>query len=526
MKHFLALFVLSVSFAAQAKVTTATLFPSHAQLVWEQSTDIRAGSGEITLKELPVSLEDDSLMAEIRELPGLVTQRVQIRQVEQVDVVAESTRSLRQELQEVEQRIGASEDEIQAWNQQVRLMTEVAGTPKEITASELAQLATTVQESTRQALGRIRDIRQAMAGDIAERDRIKRELAATRQNARATKSVTIAYQAERAGKATVRLQFLTREAGWSSQYNARLITADNGKDGTLTLEHLALIRQTTGSDWTDVKLQLSTANTRAGTDIPPLYPWVVSPADAIQNRSEKALGASFDRMQSELASVPQTTSVANDGAFTQSYRVEAPASLVSGNTDQFVAVASHDVPVSVETRFFPAMDLTGFIHATGEFVAETSLPGGPVTLYRDGLSVGRTYLNSLSTEGELELGFGVNDRVVAERVNEQNQRGEQGIFNGEKYVRRVNRYEITNNHPLAVAVRIFDRIPVSKQDDLTVEELEITTPVQRDAQNIKGILSWERTVEPNESIVLKSGFEVRVPEKSELPPEFLQGQRP
>jgi hypothetical protein len=55
MKHFLALFVLSVSFAAQAKVTTATLFPSHAQLVWEQSTDIRAGSGEITLKELPVS---------------------------------------------------------------------------------------------------------------------------------------------------------------------------------------------------------------------------------------------------------------------------------------------------------------------------------------------------------------------------------------------------------------------------------------------------------------------------------------
>jgi hypothetical protein len=54
-----------------------------------------------------------------------------------------------------------------------------------------------------------------------------------------------------------------------------------------------------------------------------------------------------------------------------------------------------------------------------------------------------------------------------------------------------------------------------------VKELDITLPVNRNTQDIKGVLSWERTINPGETVTLKSGFEVRVPEESELPPEFL-----
>lgn len=521
MKWQFALLMLSLPCAAvQAKVTSAILFPSHAQIVWEEGASMDQGSGAITLSGLPVSIQDETLMAEIHGMPGVLIQRVQIQQVEQAEVVAEATRKLREALTRIEHEIGAREDEIQSWNQQVSLMTKAAGTPSELTAAELSQLATTVQESTQTALSRIREIRQSMADDVAERDRIKRELAATQQDARATKRVTIVYQAERAGQAEVRLQYQTRGASWRSQYNARLTTADGGTDGTLVLEHLALVRQNTGADWEDVKLSLSTANMQLGTDIPPLYPWVVAPGDKPQYRAKSQLGSSMDMAQSEAVSAPQPTRVANDGAFTQRYRVESRVSLASGNSDQYVSVASHELPVSIETQFFPAMDLNGFVHASGTFDAEIALPAGPVTLYRDGQSVGRSQLQSLSTNSELAMGFGVNDRVVADRVTEENQKGEKGIFKGEKYVRRVNRYEITNNHPQAVAIRVFDRIPVSQQDDLTVEELEITQPVKRNALDVKGALSWRRVLDPGKAVTLQSGFELRVPEDSELPPEF------
>jgi hypothetical protein len=53
-----------------------------------------------------------------------------------------------------------------------------------------------------------------------------------------------------------------------------------------------------------------------------------------------------------------------------------------------------------------------------------------------------------------------------------------------------------------------------------VNELEITQPVQRNVRDIEGVLSWQRSVESGETITLTSGFELRVPEDSELPPEF------
>lgn len=512
MKWPFALLILSLPFSVQAKVTSATLFPSHAQLTWEETVSLQQGSGELTLNGLPVSMQDGTLMAELQGMPGVLIQRVQIRQVEQAGVVAQATRKLREALREVEQSIGAREDGIKAWSQQVKLMTEAAATPGEITASELALLADTVQESTLKALARIREIRQSMTDDIAERDRLKRELAATQQNARATKSITIAYRAREAGQATAQLRYQTHGASWQSRYNARLVTAKNGTEGTIILEQLASIRQTTGTDWTNVELRLSTANSRLGTDIPPLHPWIVS-----------AAGSSMDMIRAEAlvqGAPPQTAQVVNDGAFTQSYRVETPVNLASGNADQFISVANHDVPVSIETRFLPAVDLNGFVHANGTFTADISLPPGPVALYRDGQSVGASYLERVSADSKLAIGFGVNDRVTAEVVDEQNQQGEQGVFKGEKYVRRVYRYEITNNHPRSVAVRVFDRIPVSRHDDLTVEILEITQPATRNFQDMKGVISWERTIEPGTTLILKSGFELRVPEDSELPPAF------
>lgn len=506
------------SSGVQAEVTSALLFPSHAQLVWEQEVNLNAGSGEITLKRLPVSMRDNTLMAEIRGLSGITTQRVQIQRVEEAEVVAGTTRDLRNQLQKLEQTIGAREDRIQAWNQQLRLMAGASAA--EITAPELAELATTVQEMTEQGLARIRDIRQSMAEEIAERDRIKRELAGTRQDARATKNVTIAYQSPRSGTAKVRLEYQTEDASWQSQYNARLKTGVEGVNGTLVLEHLALIRQTTGFDWSGVQLSLSTANARSGTDIPPIYPWVVAPGADANDRSKSTSGLSRDSLQAEMASAPREVRVRDDGAFTQSYQVAAPVSLASSNADQFVTIANHEIPVGIETRLFPAMNPAGFVYATGGFESEASLPAGPVSLYRDGQSVGFSHMDSLSTGGELIMGFGVNDRLVAKIVNEQDQKGEQGVFKGEKYVRRINRYEITNNHPEAVAIRVFDRIPVSRQDDLTVTELEITQPVTRNTMDMDGVLAWQRTLDSGETVSLTSGFELRVPEDSQLPPEF------
>jgi len=68
-----------------------------------------------------------------------------------------------------------------------------------------------------------------------------------------------------------------------------------------------------------------------------------------------------------------------------------------------------------------------------------------------------------------------------------------------------------------VQVRIFDRLPVSQKDVLTVKPLEISEPVKRDVDDKKGVLAWDREVPAGQTVNVKSGFEVRVPEGTALP---------
>lgn len=521
MKQFLILAVLCLPAPLLAKITSATLFPSHAQLVWEQSLDLQQGDGRIELPDFPTSLQDESLYLEFQGLSGIKIQQVRVRQIEHADSVVALTRQLREELREVKNRIGIQEDRIRSWSQQLRIMEEITVKPGDVELSELTSLASLVMENTQSALTRIREIRQAMADDMAEQDRIERELAKTQQNARATKTISVFYQAGQGGDATLRIRYQTRSASWRSQYNARLETTDNGMKGMLVLEHLALVRQGTGVDWNGVKLSLSTANAMAGTDIPPLYPWLVTAGEQLTYRSKSIAVAAFDTVQPEtLAQTAGVASVENSGVFTQHYQVDGPVSLVSGDEEQRVTVAEHEITASIETRFFPAMSNQGFIHASGPYEGEVTLPSGPVTLYRDGQSVGRDHLDRLPAGNQIDLGFGINDRVVVDVINEENRKGEQGVFRGEKYARRLYRYEITSHHNRRLAIRVFDRLPVSRQDDLAVKELDITEPVTRDAKDLKGVLSWARTLDPGKMITLKFGFELRVPEQSELPSEF------
>jgi uncharacterized protein (TIGR02231 family) len=157
------------------------------------------------------------------------------------------------------------------------------------------------------------------------------------------------------------------------------------------------------------------------------------------------------------------------------------------------------------------------VHATGIFTADAPIPAGPVQLFRDGQSVGTTYLLEMSSGQELRMGFGVDEAIRVAVVNEIERTGEEGIWKSEQVQRRQNRFEITNYHDEAVNLRIFDRIPVSQIDILTVKPLQISEPVERNVDDKKGVLAWNRTVPAGETVSVQSGFEVRVPEGKQLP---------
>ncbi|MBZ0333391.1 DUF4139 domain-containing protein [Marinobacter sp. AL4B] len=497
-----------------AKIAEATLYPSHAELTWHESEQINAGTGTIEINGLPLSLQDQSLQVMLDGVPGATLQQIQVSRAEREDFVAAEARRIRQELSEVNLRIQEQEDLISSWKQQVTLMTHAAQSPNELTASELSELAIALKETTQSALAEIRETRESMKEDLALKDRLTRELSQTTQNAKATKNVKVYYRAPNSGSAQIKLRFQTSEARWRSEYNARLNTKGSA-GGELILEHVAVVQQTTGTDWDDVQVQLATASARKGTSMPPVNSWVVIPgqperfqAKALAPMAEMRAGSSMaDSAIAERAST-----------FTQSYRLSGPVQIPSDASGQRFKVADHIVPVEVAVWSAPVLDPTGYIHAKGVFKGEVPIPAGQAMLYRDGQSVGQWHLGELSPGEDIALGFGADQAVSIAVINELEKTGEEGIWKSENVQRRQNRFDITNHHDKPIRVKVFDRIPVSEQDVLTVKPLEISEPVQRNFEDKKGVLVWDREVPAGKTKSVKSGFEVRVPDGTELPP--------
>lgn len=514
-KKALAVAIALFPLAAQAEITSATLYPSHAEVTWQENHSIRSGSGVLEIDGLPVSLQEQGLQVALSGVPGTTIQQVQVERVEQAEFVAAETRRLQGELAEVENRIQAHEDDIRAWNQQVALMTNAANQSPDMSASELNELAVAVKDTTHQALTQIREIRKAMSEEVAKRDQLQRSLNQVQQNVRASKRVKLRYQAPEAGDLTAHLVFQTPEASWRSEYNARLATEIEGRPGgEISLEHLAVVQQTTGADWEGVELRLSTANARRGTAMPDLSSWVVRMGGAAAY-ARSALSKS-DAVMESAAQQPAAV-VERQSRFTQSYRLAQPVDIPSDRSAQRLTVAQHAIPAELATWTTPVLDPTGYLHATGSFEFDAPVPAGPVTLYRDGQSVGKASLPELADGQEVSLGFGVDDGVSIKVVNELERTGEEGVWSSENVQRRQNRFEITNHHQGAVQVRVFDRLPVSQQDDMTIKPLEITEPVDRQVDDKKGVMAWDRAVPPGDTISIQSGFEIRVPEGQALP---------
>src|SRR5262249_54422335 len=89
-----------------------------------------------------------------------------------------------------------------------------------------------------------------------------------------TRVASVEVEAERAGTLTVRLSYFAPGASWRPSYRAGLDPAT----GRVALVSEAVVRQTTGEDWSGVMLHLSTAAPARGVTPPVLFSWLLSPA--------------------------------------------------------------------------------------------------------------------------------------------------------------------------------------------------------------------------------------------------------
>jgi hypothetical protein len=124
----------------------------------------------------------------------------------------------------------------------------------------------------------------------------------------------------------------------------------------------------------------------------------------------------------------------------------------------------------------------------------TLLPG-VARVYLGGDSIGTTRLGETPTGGELELWFGKEPRVTVKRELVSKKASESGVFSKSKGIDREYRVSLVNMMPQAVAVEVWDRVAVSRDEKIKLELTGVAPALAADAKYLKderpqGLLKW------------------------------------
>jgi uncharacterized protein (TIGR02231 family) len=120
---------------------------------------------------------------------------------------------------------------------------------------------------------------------------------------------------------------------------------------------------------------------------------------------------------------------------------------------------------------------------------------GQARVYLGSDSIGTAALGEIAVGGEIELWFGKEPGVTVKREVVSKKASESGVFSKSKGVDREYRVSLTNTLARPVEVELWDRVPVSRNEQVKVELTAIAPALATDAKYLKeerpqGLLKW------------------------------------
>ena len=548
---------------ARSGIESVTVFPQAAEITRLAKVKIEAGSHVVVLSDLPAGLYPDSVRVQ-----GEATAKLEIGSVDarrffppQDNALGDSARKqLETELEAQQVQHTNLEEAAQAADVQKSLMVNLAGLPAHVSvpsgagslpnSAEWGQMFSMIGEKIIEANSRIQGIRLEMRKVDKKIEELQRQLSTTPLAPQEMTELRINVASDAPLEATLRIRYQISGASWFPLYDVRLETGNKDEAPKLAIARRARVQQTTGEDWTNVALTLSTTQPEQGTNAPGLEPLVVNyepdrpvptallkrkkEADGQQPEEEQGFAAgglaeSTDAAAPALAapkpvSVAQAQAVVVEQGFQAIYQINGQQSVKSGDGDKKVLIDHMDFEPLLTIRTVPKIQALGYLYAKFKLAEGVRLLGGQASLFRDGVFVGNSDMDSISGDVEHEIGFGVDDLVKVKFATLERKTGESGIISTSTTDDRQFKINVKNLHERPISVRVIDQIPVSENEEIKVDLSPNTTkPTVIGLDDRRGVLAWDLKLEPAEEQEIALGFQVSWPKNKRV--MYGQGDR-
>ncbi|KAL5633009.1 hypothetical protein ACGC1H_003487 [Rhizoctonia solani] len=312
-------------------------------------------------------------------------------------------------------------------------------------------------------------------------------------------AVTVTVLAEVDGSAELMLTYVVSNASWTPLYDVRASIAKSPEEtSTIALHYRASITQTTGENWPDVALTLSTASPQLGSSVPKLSSWRIGfppPAPTVTHAARmRARSASMGKarlmsLDVEPEAAVMACSVAprmavrqahveSTGVLNTTFGIPGRSDIPSDEGSHKVVIAVLDLQADLEWVCVPREKESVFLTCKILNSSEFTLLPGEASVFMDDNFVSKSQIEHVSPNESFKTSLGVDSalRVTYPAARTLNRTAAQSGFSfmaKEKQAvsAQSQRITIRNSRPASVSVRVLDHIPVSTDARIKVNVL-------------------------------------------------------
>ncbi|HSY53258.1 MAG TPA: mucoidy inhibitor MuiA family protein [Opitutaceae bacterium] len=528
--------------SVDSHITAVTVYADRAVVTRTASLDVaEPGPLEMVFENLPASLVDQSLQVAGRGTAQTTILDVTAREAYLAATPDGRVKSLEDALRGLQQQHRVLDDRATVLDHQrgflAAIKTASAAPPTKDAPRPSVEDWTKLLTFFDEQFGKLNSEQQTLdtqRHDLADKiGAIEKQIAdLSGANGRSIKHITVRLTATNPGHLELALSYTVPAASWSPSYDARVLSTDHA----VQLGYFGVVHQSTGEDWTNVDLTLSTARPSLGGAPPQLFPWTV---DVAQFKSEDqkdgettiALG-SFNVSAAKSVGYRANNSVSGGmpsppiqdlpfsvSAFSEatldaqatsaSFKIPVAATIPSDNSPQKVPITSVRLADSPEYLAIPKQLAAAFLTAKVTNSSDFPLLAGTMNVFLDDTFVAASSLRTVMPGEKFDLALGVDDAIAIKRKLNNRFTEDTGLISKGQRVTYDCTLTVQNNKKTSERVVLLDQVPVSRNEKIVVKML---APDVADVKpEADGTLKWTLDLKPGEKRELSLKFSVEHP---------------
>lgn len=476
-----------------ADISSVTIYSSSAEISYNKNISVKKGKNIIVFSDLTPFIVENSININISdESINIITV------TDKINYLKESTNN---RISEIEKEIEKNNNKIELTiNKSEVLEIEktllfkdkgIGGVSNGVSVSEIEKASQFFHKRYSELNDELFELKRQKINLLQQNEKYNLQISEEASNSNKNVSEIIIVLNSSSNKdININFSFLTYNAGWAPLYDIKYF----GPDKDLKFIFRANVFNASNTDWENIKIKLSTASPTIGFKLPSLN----------KNSKDNNKQLSYQNENIEFRTVQTNNAITE-------YEIEYEYTIPSDGKPYLLDVNNITMPSQFSYIIIPKLDNNGFLMANIPNWNKYNLISGTTNIYNDGTYLGKTFLNTNTTNDTLKVYLGKDNKIEAYRdevIVEQAHK-----FIGNSFVDKTTvSFTIKNNYNKLVEIELIDQVPVFSENDKV--KMDVSNIEDAIYKKTDGSIIWSFKINANESVKRNFKYNIKAPKEN------------